>query len=326
MRPTIVAVLLAAGCVPVNPPSTSAPSSVAQLPAPALPTDPIDVAITVDDLPRNGPDIPGVTRLSIHERMLATFAKHKTPPVYGFVNAERLEAHPQDRAALTAWRDAGFPLGNHGYSHANLEEVTLSAYLADIDKNEVTLKEVMGDGAAATRAWKVFRYPYLNEGADLASRAVIRAELQKRGYRIAPVTVDFSDWAYIPAFARCMEKGDDKAITALKESYIDEAAWALRWSDGAARELLGRPIEQILLLHVGQFSALMLDELLTVYEKAGVRFVSLDEALADPIYAHEPRAPKAHSGDLLGQIRTARGTRSPARSPSPAELLEVVCK
>lgn len=303
-------------------PSPVAPASVAA----ALPSDPIDVAVTVDDLPRHGPDMPGVTRLSIHERMLTTFAKHKMPPVYGFINAQKLEEHPEDRAALVAWTKAGSPLGNHTYSHPDLGHMALSDYLADVDRNEAALKELMGDGKEATRAWKVFRYPYLREGVDVAQRAVIRAELTKRGYRIAQVTIDFFDWAYNAPYARCVAKGDDKAILALKESYIDQAAWALRWADAAARELVGRPVKQILLLHVGAFGALMLDEMLTTYEKNGARFVSLADALADALYTEEPKSPKAHYGNFLNQIRKARGTRSPVFPPPPDTLLDLACR
>src|SRR5690348_2211425 len=63
----------------------------------------IAVAVTVDDLPRNGPDIPGLSRLAIHQKLLRAFAEHRLPPVYGFVNGGKLREHPEDRAALAAW-------------------------------------------------------------------------------------------------------------------------------------------------------------------------------------------------------------------------------
>jgi peptidoglycan-N-acetylglucosamine deacetylase len=329
VRLSLVCFLAAACATPAAPTTPVTQAATAPLPArlpPPVPSDPIDVALTVDDLPRHGPDMPGVTRLSIHERMLTTFAKHKTPAVYGFLNAQKLEEHPEDRAALVAWTHAGFPLGNHTYSHPDLGHTSLADYLADVDKNEASLKDLMGDGKEATRAWKVFRYPYLREGIDVAQRATIRVELEKRGYRIAQVTIDFFDWAYNAPYARCVAKGDEKAIAALKESYIDQAAWALRWADAAARELVGRPVKQVLLLHVGAFGALMLDEMLTTYEKNGARFVSLDDALADPIYTEEPKSPKAHYGNFLNQIRKARGTRSPVFPPPPDTLLELACR
>ncbi|HLK41078.1 MAG TPA: polysaccharide deacetylase family protein, partial [Polyangiaceae bacterium] len=288
-------------------------------------SDRIDVAITVDDLPRNGPDIPGVTRLAVHERMLAAFARHRTPPVYGFVNGKALEEHPEERAALDAWRSAGFPLGNHGYAHAHAGDLSVAAFLSDLDRNERVLGELAGPDAAA-RASKVFRFPFLEEGADVPSRARLRAELAERGYRIAEATIDFFDWAYAPPYARCLEQGDARAVDALKETYLYQAAGALLWADEAARGLFGRPIKQILLLHDNAFTALVADELLTTYEKRGARFVSLDEALSDPAYAEEPRVPKDCCGHFFMQVRASRGTRSPAFPPQPDTLLDLVCR
>jgi peptidoglycan/xylan/chitin deacetylase (PgdA/CDA1 family) len=196
-------------------------------PSIARPSDPIDVAVTVDDLPRHGPDVPGTTRLSLHEAMLAAFAKHHVPGVYGFVNAQKLEAHPEDRAALEAWVRAGHPLGNHTYSHPDINTgMPLEAYLADVDKNEDALRAV--SGAAPERSWKVFRYPFLREGRDLPTRQALRDALLARHYRLAEVTIDFFDWAYNPAYARCLAKKDQKAIDALKEDYLDRAAFELR--------------------------------------------------------------------------------------------------
>jgi len=36
----------------------------------------------VDDLPRYGGDLPGASRVALHEKMLSVFAKHDTPPVF----------------------------------------------------------------------------------------------------------------------------------------------------------------------------------------------------------------------------------------------------
>ena len=338
MRASIALLVVAmSGCgeppSPVTPPvvapsttalaATAPPPSVVPTPAAARPDDPIEVAITIDDLPRHGPDIPSVTRASIHARMLEAFAKHHLPPVVGFVNGKHLVDHPEDAEALTAWVAAGNPLGNHSFSHPDPKTLSIDAYLADVEKNEDTLRRFMGDDA---HAWKVYRFPFLREGTDVASRATIRAALVERGYRFAPVTIDFYDWAYHAPHARCLAKRDETAIAALKESYIDEAAAALRWADAAGRELFGRPTKQILLLHVGYFSSLMLDQLLTTYEKNGARFVTLDEALADPAMTSEIERPATHFGVLFNQVRKARGTRSPAMINPVDTLLDLVCR
>ena len=115
-------------------------------------------------------------------------------------------------------------------------------------------------------------------------------------------------------------------VDALREDFIDNAAAELRWADGAGRELYGRPVRQILLLHAADFTATMMDTLLTVYEKGGARFISLDEALRDPIYATEPDPKAMPLGNYLWRARKARGTRSPSVAPPRDTLLAVICK
>jgi peptidoglycan/xylan/chitin deacetylase (PgdA/CDA1 family) len=325
----LVTCLLPVACSPRGAPVATlagVPASHGSAAQPAAPSPPhaIDVAITVDDLPHHGADVPGESRLAIHQAFVAAFRAHHVPPVYGFVIGGQLDAHPEDRAALDAWVASGNPVGNHTRTHPDLHKTTVDAYLADLDANEPLLRELAR--GADERSWKVFRYPYLQEGTDLASRARIRDHIAARGYRIAQVTVDFYDWAYNAPYARCLARRDEQALAALKKSYLDDARLSLHWADAAARALFGRPVEQILLLHIGAFDALVLDELLTQYERQGVRFVSLEQAMADPIYAVEPRAPRAWEGTFLAQVREARGVDDPPEPNLPEALLGALCR
>lgn len=304
-----------------NPPSQEGARVV---PLASSPRSPLEVAITVDDLPIHGPTLPGQSRLAIHEAFLSAFRAHRVPPVYGFVCAGPLDGHPEDEAALKAWVAAGNLLGNHTRTHPDIYKVTVGDYLADLDGDESLLRKL--SPGMDERVWKVFRYPYLQEGTDLRSRASLRRDILARGYRIAEVTIDFYDWAYNDPFVRCALKHDDAAVTALKTSYLDYADGALHWADAAARALLGRPIEQILLLHMGAFDALVLDDLLTRYERQGVRFVSLDRAMADPAYALEPRRPAAWEGTFLSQVSESRDKGTLPEPVLPEALLSALCR
>ncbi len=287
-------------------------------PAPAA-SDRFEMAVTFDDLPRAGPDVPGLSRLQIHRQILAALQKHAVPQVYGFVNGKHLEAHPEDETALTAWTAAGYPLGNHTYSH--LAPGDVPAYLADIDKNEPLLRKLVPGPR-----WKVFRYPTLSQGATPAAHAAIRAHLAERDYRIAEVTVDFGDWAWNEPYARCLERSDARAIEELKASFLESAATFLTFDDALAQRLFHRRIPHVLLLHVGAFDAVMLDELLTLYQRAGVRFIPLDEALADAVYRDDPGVAPT-SGDILQEeVVTARGVKLIPWPQEPLKGLEAMCR
>lgn len=288
------------------------------------PPGPMEVAITVDDLPRHGVDIPGISRVAIHQQLLEVLKRHHVPGVYGFVVGSELLSHPEDTEALKAWLQAGYPLGNHTYTHADAAKVSVEDFLAAVVANESVLSGLLGPGQEKT--WKVLRYPYLHEGADLKGRAQIRAVLAARGYRFAEVTIDFEDWAWNNPYARCLARGSTKAVEVLEDSYLDAALANLRWSDDTARRLFGKTIRHILLLHVGAFDAHMADKLLTAYEEAGVKWVTLDAALQDSVYQDEPREPRTVRGPLLFQVLRAREWRGFPTPQDPEDILTLACQ
>src|SRR5437764_6462434 len=90
-----------------------------------------EVAITVDDIPRGGDGGPrtlaGVRAMT--ERLLKPFHDQKIP-VIGFVNVgSHVEFGPAGfRQILNLWLDRGAHLGNHTYSHLNINNVPLEEY------------------------------------------------------------------------------------------------------------------------------------------------------------------------------------------------------
>ena len=107
---------------------------------PAAPTP--QVAFTFDDLPAHGPMPPDTTRREIIDSILSTLKKEKLPPVYGFVNGKKIDAEPFQIEVLEDWVKAGEPLGNHTWSHSNLEKESADEFITDIAKGEPVLKRV----------------------------------------------------------------------------------------------------------------------------------------------------------------------------------------
>jgi peptidoglycan/xylan/chitin deacetylase (PgdA/CDA1 family) len=285
---------------------------------------PIRVALTVDDLPR-----PPVARAQRPPRevigeLLSAFERHELPPVTGFVNGAPVRKHPEDQRALREWVRAGQRIGNHGYAHLDPARVPLEAYLRDVDRNEGLLRALAGPAPA--QAWKLFRYPFLQEGTDLAMRQRIRAGLAARGYRLAPVTIDFRDWAWDAPFARCRARGDEIGLEVLRKLYRDHARQSLRWSHRTAGRLFGRPLPQVLLVHAQEFTAEMMDTLLDDYAREGVRFVPLEQAIADPIYTLDTYVAERWGSPFLHQFLIASHT-DPREFPTPpVRALESLCR
>jgi peptidoglycan/xylan/chitin deacetylase (PgdA/CDA1 family) len=275
------------------------------------------MAITVDDIPRHGVMPRGETRLEISRGIVAAL-KARGVPAYGFVNGEHAEETPDNAAALHLWSDA-FPVGNHTWSHASLDTVTTQQYRREIVRNEPLLERL-----SHGRDWGWFRYPYLAEGNDPAQRSAIREYLASSGYRIAAVTIDFSDFAYNDPYTRCVAKGDDKAIVALETEYLEAAHDAALASQEMARTLYGADMPQVLLTHVGVFEARMFPRLLDLYREMGFRFVTLAEAQNHPYYADDNDPGLRWAGWGLEASVRAKGLQPPAKR-TPKLDLDTVC-
>jgi len=266
--------------------------------------EPIQVAVTVDDLPVHGPTPPGVTRMAMIERLLVAFAAHALPPVHGFVNGKRVDDDPATEAVLRRWVAAGHELGNHSWSHPSLNSTALEAYLADVRKGEEILARV-----APRQTWKVFRYPFLQQGDTVEKRDGVRRFLEETGYVVADVTIDADDWAYSPPFVRCAERGDQSTLTALRRSFVRGHVEELRRIRAVTRMLAGREVPQVLLLHAGAADADSIDALLTAFEAEGARWISLREALADPFYAPAVHTPVPSGSALPYVLARERGLK-----------------
>jgi len=215
------------------------------------------LAFTFDDLPAHGPLPPGETRMGVIAKIAAALRQAKVPPTYGFVNAEWTEQEPSKIAVLRAWRDAGNPLGNHSWSHMNLDAHPLGAFEGDIARNEALLSGLMKNAD-----WHWFRFPFLVEGDTPEKKNGVRAYLGRHGYKIAGVTMSFGDYMWNEPYARCKTKNDTKSIRLLEDTYLRAAKDAADYSRELSHRLFHRDIPYVLLMHVGAFDAEMLLRLL----------------------------------------------------------------
>ncbi len=251
-------------------------------PVPVMPVaDPRPaIALTFDDIPAHGPLAPGQSRTDVIRGITAALAAAGAP-AFGFLNAGFGLDTPADSArAIAAWRAAGLPLGNHSYSHGNLASMGAAAFAADVARNEAPLA-----AAAKGTDWHWFRYPFLSEGDTPLVRDTARASLKAGGYRVAAVTMNFDDFKWNAPYAACAARRDTAAITRLEASFLADARSAALESRALARAQLGRDIPYVLLMHAGSFDARMMPRLLALYRSMGFRFVTLEQAEADPYYA-----------------------------------------
>jgi peptidoglycan/xylan/chitin deacetylase (PgdA/CDA1 family) len=244
------------------------------------------MAVTIDDLPtvsavRQTPE--SAARLTAD--LLAALQRHRVPAI-GFVNEGKLyvdgAVDARRVALLQQWVDAGFELGNHTWSHADLHQVPAAPFTDDIARGDAVTRELL---RKAGREPRFFRHPYLHTGRDAETRAAVRAFLAHTGYRVAPVTIDNSDYIFAAAFDRLTAAGNAAAAAKVKAEYLDYMDAVARYYEAQAVRIAGRGIRQTLLMHANALNASAFDALAARYTARGYRFISLERALEDEAYA-----------------------------------------
>jgi peptidoglycan-N-acetylglucosamine deacetylase len=279
------------------------------------------VALTFDDLPVHAPLPKGLTRSGVMKQIVNALQHAGAPQTYGFLNANGVAGVADHEQALQIWRSAGFPLANHTYSHIDLHANETAAFEQNVITNEAMLAQLMG-----REDWRWFRYPFLREGNTREKRHAVRSFLADRQYKIAQVTMDFSDYAYNEPYARCMEKGDLAGIETLRSTYLREAAESLAASEAASQQLFGRNINHVMLLHVGGFQPMMLPHLFALLERRGYKLITLREAQSDPAYAEDPDVAMDYGTSFLNQIALKRNVPGIAYDEATITGLGQICR
>jgi peptidoglycan/xylan/chitin deacetylase (PgdA/CDA1 family) len=252
-----------------------------------------EVSITFDDLPDVGEN-PIEVQESLTRRLLDELKTGNVPTI-GFVNEDKLldddgQPDPRRVALIQQWLDAGAQIGNHTFSHIDLNRVPLEQFEQDVLRGEAITGSQWGAGTLAGDSssagggardpLKWFRHPYLDTGETLAKRAEADAFLAGHGYRVAPVTIDSSEWIYDQAYdcAAWWQR------PALRRSYIRYMRRRFEWAEAMSHLVFHRDIAQILLLHASTLNADAFPDLAAMMRARGYRFISIDDAFRDAAY------------------------------------------
>lgn len=242
------------------------------------------MAVTIDDLPFVDP----AGRHHLAEADTATTAmlgalRAASAPVVGFVNEDKLDA-PGGRAArielLRRWVAGGHRLGNHTWSHPDLNGLTAAAFLADVDRGARVWPTLQADAAP-----RFFRHPMTHTGDTAAKRDAVLAGLAARGYTVAPHTIENADYVFNVGFVRARRQRDAALQARIVDAYLTHTAAVTAFAERKAAEIFGRDdVPQTLLIHTNALQARALPALLAAMAARGYRFVPLAEAMRDPAY------------------------------------------
>jgi peptidoglycan-N-acetylglucosamine deacetylase len=243
------------------------------------------MVITFDDLPyvANGETAYLWSAQRATKEILRLLQTRHVPAV-AFVNEVNLQATGEVDARialLQQWVDAGVILGNHTYSHPDFNTLTVEQFEDEIIKGEVVTRRLM-----QTRVpyQLYFRHPQTHTGDTQAKKEAIEGFLAARGYKVAPFTIENSDFIFNAIYVRALRNKDEGLAKRLRVAYLDFTFAATEFAERFSPQIFGREIPQTLLIHANDLNADCLDEMLRRLAARGYRFVSLDEAVADAAY------------------------------------------
>lgn len=231
-----------------------------------------EIAITIDDLPlvASQMNTPGNQQRATDRfnKIVQTLVDNKVPAT-GFVIAGSIEKGQWE--FLEKFRDAGFLIGNHTYTHGNLNHMSADKYIADIDRADKKLEPLFTDP-------KYFRYPYLAEG-NKQTKQKVQEYLAEHHYVIAPVTIDSQDFRFNERLYKVPYRTREEYVKKLKPQYL---AYIWKQTLNAEKRARGNAGRQILLIHSNVLNSYVLGDIIDMYKKNGYTFITLTEALENP--------------------------------------------
>jgi peptidoglycan/xylan/chitin deacetylase (PgdA/CDA1 family) len=266
-----------------------------------------EIAITFDDatLP-DGPLLDGGERT---RRLVAALDAAGVGEAMFFVTTGNVEREA-GAERIRSYAAAGHALANHSHSHEWLHKTDTEAYIADIDRAIVRLSKF--DGVEP-----YYRFPFLDEGHEMAKRDRLREALGARGLRNGYVTVDTWDWYLVDLAQEAKTAGVAIDLDKLGDLYVDVITRSTLYYDAMAVRVLGRSPKHVLLLHENDLAALFIDDLVATLEARGFRIIPATEAFTDPIAAREPDTLYLGQGRVAALAHEAGA--EPDSLPSPTE-------
>ena len=247
------------------------------------------VAITVDDLPyargslptRNDAEVRRTAEIA-NRRLLAAFKAHHAL-VTGFVIQKGVESlgPTVGTRILRGWITDGFELGNHTYSHPDINDLPLQQIEQEILGADSAIGPLM---AQAGKKVSFFRFPFNHTGNTKLKHDEIAAFLAQHGYRVATCTIDTSDYIFNNAYVRMLANNDASSARRLREEYLAYTSTEIDYYAGLSKQVLGYEPPEVMLLHDNRLNADVIEEVLLIFEKKQYQFVSLEAAQSDAAY------------------------------------------
>ena len=238
------------------------------------------VSITIDDVP-NSLLYKGD---GFRSRLLNLIDSMKLP-VAIFINEVKIfdiDEADESLRMLDEWIESpNVIVGNHGYKHRMYSEEGIDSFKIDVLQGEAISKPL---ALRHDKGETYYRFPYNDLGKDAHEHKLAVDYLDSRGYTVTPFTVHSDDWLVTQLYEHYKKAGRTKDAERVGREFVEFTLKNFDYMETLTDKKVGRNVSQIYLMHDNLLNADYLDDLLTALIKRGYTFISLDEAMKDPVY------------------------------------------
>jgi peptidoglycan/xylan/chitin deacetylase (PgdA/CDA1 family) len=250
----------------------------------ARPLEGMEIAITINGMLRSSGDpdegedswCENENSAENFQRIIAALRESHLPPTVSFISGRLL-----DPPNVEKWLDSGNLIGSLTYSRHKIRKRPTSEVIFDIARNDEMLAPFLSRFHQTNR---YFRFPGMKASRNPQRRDEIKAYLKKVNDAEVPATIDARTGEFNQIYCAALARDDGACATLIKEHFKGLLLDSTTRTREAARNRIGRDAKHILSLRANQFASDNLSDMLKWYKSLGVRFISIDEALKDPVY------------------------------------------
>ncbi len=249
------------------------------------PLDGLEIALTLNGMIRSHSDpeeeidnwCENENSVANLDKLIAALKTNNIPPTVDFVVGQAIE-----NAMLERWLQSGNLIGNMTYSRIKAKKSDTQRFIDDVMLNDKTLAPLLIKYPSSK---KYFRYPRLKLSRDAQSREQINEFLKASGYTVAMATIEAPDVHFSDIYCAAQARGNEMCANLIKQNFKTLLLDTTLKTRTATKNRTGYDVKLILTVGVNQFTCDYLGEVLAWYQNLGARFISLDEALRDPLYS-----------------------------------------
>ncbi|MCC7027352.1 MAG: prolyl oligopeptidase family serine peptidase [Saprospiraceae bacterium] len=238
------------------------------------------ISITIDDVPNTKK-----FRADHYRSLLLETLDSLNIPIAIFINEGlmyRTIDTVQNLMLLEEWAKRNFiTLGNHTFSHLRYSDVTFDEFKKDVEKGEIISRQLANK---FNKTLETFRFPYNNLGIDSIHQAKMDSFLTSMAYKIAPFTVESSDWMFNAVYEHYISNLEFEQAAKIGALYVSTTIAYVHYFDSLSQSIYGRNVNQIYLCHDNSINAKYLKEIIVALESEDYEFVSIKDAILDSAY------------------------------------------